>query len=75
MPDRLWKALEELGNNLMLVKLTSEAQSLTLEEVEDARLLYVLLRNNKDAIETIRELRGKIDELKIKEAIVPEDQT
>ncbi|TKJ40955.1 hypothetical protein CEE36_08800 [candidate division TA06 bacterium B3_TA06] len=63
MLKSLAKAVDELGNDLMLAKLTHEMQHLESEEVEDAKVLYVLLRKHKDAMEMIRKLRERKEEL------------
>lgn len=60
MLKSLAKAVDELGNDLMLAKLTHEMQHLESEEVEDAKVLYVLLRKHKDAMKMIRKLRRQI---------------
>jgi len=63
MLKSLAKAVDELGNDLMLAKLTHETQHLEPEEVEDAKVLYVLLRKHKNAMKTIRDLRkGNLDD-------------
>jgi hypothetical protein len=63
MLKSLKEAVEGLGNDLMLAKLAHEMRHLEPEEVEDARVLYVLLRRHKDAMKTIRELRERKEEL------------
>jgi len=63
MLDKLKKAVDELGNHLMMAKLAHEMRYLSPEEVEDAKVLYVLLRSNKDAMEMVRKLREWKEEL------------
>jgi len=63
MFNKLKEAVDELGNHLMIAKLAHEMRHLQAEDVEDAKLLYVLLRSNKDAMKTIRKLRERKEEL------------
>jgi len=63
MLDKLKEAVEELGNHLMMAKLAHAMRHLSSEDIEDAKVLYVLSKKHKDAMEMVRKLRARKEEL------------
>jgi len=64
MPEGiLEQKITELGDFIMMARLTNDMRHLTSEEVEDAKVLFVLMRSNKDVVKMIREVRERKEEL------------